>query len=149
MAFKKKPLYKLIKYKSRVHHRRPATKEKNLQKSVKVEVKLKMLKRQNLKWVHTVSFDWFLSSWSELLLSNLEFCLLKVLIYFTRNYYRKSDLGLTFPHFEFWSLYLDMFDQNWSLTKNEDFDQKYLSTGSKTQNVEELSLDLIFYNNFW
>ena len=23
-----------------------------------------------------------------------------------------SDLGLTFPHFEFLSLYLDMFDQN-------------------------------------
>ena len=34
-------------------------------------------------------------------------------------------------------------------TKNEDFDQIYLNTGSKTQNVEELSLDLIFYNNFW
>jgi hypothetical protein len=25
----------------------------------------------------------------------------------------------------------------------------YLNTGSKTQNVEKLSLDLIFYNNFW
>ena len=33
-------------------------------------------------------------------------------------------------------------------TKNEDFDQTYLNTGSKTQNVEELSLDLIFHNNF-
>ena len=29
-------------------------------------------------------------------------------------------------------------------TKNEDFDQTCLNTGSKTQNVEELSLDLIF-----
>ena len=29
-------------------------------------------------------------------------------------------------------------------TKNEDFDQTYLNTGSKTQNV-----DLIFHKNFW
>ena len=29
------------------------------------------------------------------------------------------------------------------------FDQTYLNTGSITQNMEELSLDLIFYNNFW
>ena len=43
-----------------------------------------------------------------------------------------------------------MFDQNWSFVqKNEGFDQTYLNTGSKTQNVEELSLDLIFHNNFW
>ena len=34
-------------------------------------------------------------------------------------------------------------------TKDEDFDQKYLNVGSRTQNVEELSLDLIFHNNFW
>jgi hypothetical protein len=34
-------------------------------------------------------------------------------------------------------------------TKNEDFDQIYVDTGSKTQNGEKLSLDLIFYNNFW
>ena len=33
--------------------------------------------------------------------------------------------------------------------KNEDFDQTYVNTGSKTQNEEELSLDLIFDNNFW
>ena len=40
--------------------------------------------------------------------------------------------------------------ENWELAiiaKNEDFDQTYLNTGSKTQNVEELSLDLIFHNN--
>ena len=43
-----------------------------------------------------------------------------------------------------------MFDQNWSFVhKNEDFVQTYLNTGSKIQNVEELSLDLIFHNNFW
>jgi hypothetical protein len=33
--------------------------------------------------------------------------------------------------------------------KTFNFDQTYLNTGSKTQNVKELSLDLIFHNNFW
>ena len=33
--------------------------------------------------------------------------------------------------------------------KNEDFDQSYLNTGLKTQNVKELRLDLIFHDNFW
>jgi hypothetical protein len=34
-----------------------------------------------------------------------------------------------------------MFDQNWSFVhENEDFDETYLNTGRKTQNVEELSL---------
>ena len=33
--------------------------------------------------------------------------------------------------------------------KSFNFDQTYLDTGLKTQNVEELSLDLISYNNFW
>ena len=33
--------------------------------------------------------------------------------------------------------------------KSFNFDQTYLNTGLKTQNVEELSLDLIFHNNFW
>jgi hypothetical protein len=42
-----------------------------------------------------------------------------------------------------------MVDQNWSFLHNEEFDQTYLNTGSKTQNVEELSLDLTFHNNFW
>ena len=55
--------------------------------------------------LHTVSFDWFLSGLEWIL--NLE-------LYFTRNYNGISDLGLTLPHFEFLSLYLDMFDQNWS-----------------------------------
>ena len=59
--------------------------------------------------MHTVSFDWFLSGLEQIL--NLEFCLLKLLI-FTRNYYGILDLGLTLPHFEFLSLYLNMFDQN-------------------------------------
>ena len=58
----------------------------------------------------TVSFDWFLSGWEWIL--NLEFCLQIFFWYFTRNYNRISDLGLIFPHFEFLSLYLDIFDQN-------------------------------------
>ena len=37
-----------------------------------------------------------------------------------------------------------MFDQNEALcSNNEDFDQTYLNTGLKTQNVEVYSLDLI------
>ena len=44
-----------------------------------------------------------------------------------------------------------MFDQKNEAfcSKNEDLDQTYLNAGSKTQNVEELSLDLIFHNKFW
>jgi hypothetical protein len=34
-------------------------------------------------------------------------------------------------------------------TKTEDLDETYVNTGSKTQNVEELRLDLIFHNKFW
>ena len=34
------------------------------------------------------------------------------LLVWSSNYYRISDLGLTFPHFDFMSLYLDIFDQN-------------------------------------
>ena len=42
-----------------------------------------------------------------------------------------------------------MLDQNLTVcTKSSNFDETYLDTGSKTQNVEELSLDLIFHNNF-
>ena len=33
--------------------------------------------------------------------------------------------------------------------KKEDFGQIYLNTDSKTQNVEKLSLDLIFYDIYW
>ena len=43
-----------------------------------------------------------------------------------------------------------MFDQIEAFgAKNEDFDQTYLHKGSKTQNVEELTLDSTFHNNFW
>ena len=51
------------------------------------------------------------------------------------DYYGISDLGLPLPHFEFLEPVF-----------NEDFDQIYLNTGSKTQNVGKLSQDLIFYN---
>ena len=61
--------------------------------------------------------------------------------------YGISDLGLTLPHFEFLSLYLVMFDQNLHFLCFN-FNQTYLKTGLKTQNGEELSLDLIFLNNF-
>ena len=57
-------------------------------------------------------------------------------------------LGLTLPHFEFWAC-ICLIKIEAFYTKNEDFDQIYLNTGSKTQNVEKLSLDLIFYNNLW
>ena len=43
----------------------------------------------------TVSFDWFLSGWEWIL--NLEFCLLKLLIFYQKLIW---DLGLTLPHFE-------------------------------------------------
>ena len=56
--------------------------------------------------------------------------------YFTKNYYGMTDLGWTFPHCEFLSLYLDMFDQNWSfLQKNEDFDKTYRLKNSKFERV--------------
>ena len=35
------------------------------------------------------------------------------------------------------------------MQKKLQFDQTYLYKGLKTQIVEELSLDLIFHNNFW
>ena len=75
--------------------------------------------------LHTASFDWFLLTKTFDISSDMIM----------------EDLGLTLPNFEFLSLYLDMFDQNWSfLQKNEDFDQKFLNKGSKTQNLEELIL---------
>ena len=53
------------------------------------------------------------------------------------------NITSTLPHFECLGLYLVMFDKIEALcTKNEDFDQKYLNTGSKTQNVEVLVTEL-------
>ena len=48
-----------------------------------------------------------------------------------------SDLGLTILHFEFLSLHFHISDQT------------YVNTGSKTENIEELSLDLNIPFNFW
>ena len=97
--------------------------------------------------VHTESFDWFLSGLEWIL--NLEFCLQK-LWYFTRNYHGISDLGLILPHFEFFSLCLSCLIKIFIFrAKNFIFDQAYQNTGLKIQNVAELSLDLIFCNNFW
>ena len=43
-----------------------------------------------------------------------------------------------------------MFDTMFIVCANSfNFEQTYLNTGLKTQNVEELSLDLIFHDNFW
>ena len=86
---------------------------------------------------HTVSFDWFLSGLEWIL--NLEFCLLKLSIF-----YQKLLWNMRFPHFEFLSLYLSLI-KFFTFSAN----QPYLIIGLKTQNVEELSLDLIFHNNFW
>ena len=61
------------------------------------------------KALYTVSFDWFLFGLEWIII--LEFYLLKLLIFY-QKYYRTSDLSLTFPHFEFLSLYLDIFHQN-------------------------------------
>ena len=46
---------------------------------------------------------------------------------------RMSDLALTILYFEFLSLYFHMSDKT------------YVNVGSKTQNIGELSLDLIFH----
>ena len=105
------------------------------------------------------SSGFFLGFWPTLLVL-IDFCpvksefltlgfVYKNFWYFTRNYYWISDLDSTAPHFEFLGRYLDMNDQNLHFAKNFNFDQIYQNTGLKTQNVEELSLDLIFHKNFW
>ena len=76
---------------------------------IRLDLRLLLYGAVVLHTLHTVSFDWFLSG-SEWIL-NLEFCY-KNFWYFTRHYCGISDLGLTLPHFEFLSLYLNMFDQN-------------------------------------
>ena len=59
-------------------------------------------------------------------------------------------VGLTRPHFEFEAcIQICLIETEAFCTKTEDFDQTYLNKDSKTQNVEELSLDLIFHKKFW
>ena len=66
------------------------------------------------------------------------------------DYYGISDLGLPLPHFEFWSLCLNILIKIFIFcAKSYNFDQTYLNTGLKTQNAEEFSLDQIFHNHFW
>ena len=97
---------------------------------------------------HTVSFDRFLSDLVWIL--NLEFCLQKLFIFYQKLVWNiRSRLNFS----TFW-VFEPIFRYVWSKLKlfaqeNEDFDQIYPNTGSKTQNVEKLSLDLIFYNICW
>ena len=107
-----------------------------------------ILETWSLYRVHTVSFDWFLSGieWHIY----LEFCLLKLLIFYQKLLWNiRSRLNSS----TFW-VFEPVFKYVWSKSsffcaQSFKFDQTYLNTGLKTQNVEELSLDLIFHNNFW
>ena len=97
--------------------------------------------------MHTVRFNWFLSGLEWIL--NLDFCLDFFLIFY-KKLLRNVRYRLSYSSFWVFGLYSDMFHQSFEAfcTKNIDFHQTYLNTGSKTQNVEELSLDMIFHNNF-
>ena len=90
---------------------------------------------------HTVRFDWFLSGLEWII--NLEFSLLKLLIFYQKSLHNiRSRLNFsTFWVFESVFRYI--------CAKSFKFDQAYLNRGLKTQNVEKLSLDLMFHNNFW
>ena len=84
--------------------------------------------------LHTVGFDWFLSG-SEWIL-NLQSCILKLLIYYQKSLWNIKFSTCLIKIFIF-------------CAQSFNFDQTYLNSGLKTQNVEELGLDLIFYNNLW
>ena len=98
--------------------------------------------------LRTVSFDWFLSGLEWIL--NLEFCLIKLLIFYQkllwniRPRFNFSTFWVLEPVFKICLIKIKAF-----CTKNEDFDQIWLNTGSKTQDVGKLSLHLIFYNICW
>ena len=102
----------------------------------------------SLDTLHTVSFNSFLSSLGWIL--NLEFCLRKLLTFYQKVLWSiRSRLNSS----TFW-VFRPVFRYVWSKLKlcaqrNEVFDPTYSNTDSKTQNVEGLSLDLIFHNNFW
>ena len=106
-------------------------------------------KNAYLTTIHTVSFDWFLSVLEWIL--NLEFCLLKLLIFYQKLLW---NIISRLKSSTFW-VFRPVFRYVWSklklcaYKKNEDFNQTCLNIGSKTQNVEEVSLDLIFHNHFW
>ena len=91
--------------------------------------------------MHTVSFDWFLSGLEWIL--NFEFCLLKLLIFYQKLLWNiRSRLNSS----TFWICLIKIFI---FCAQSFNFDQAYLNTGLKTQNLEELSLDLISHNIFW
>ena len=96
-------------------------------------------------WCIIVSFDWFLSDLEWI--PYLELCLLKLLIFFQKLLWNiKSRLNSsTIWAFEPISKFV------WS--KSSCFVHKasilIKCTSLKTQNVEELSLDLIIHDNFW
>ena len=74
---------------------------------------------------------------------NLEFCILKFLIFYQKSFWNiRSRLNTS----RFW-VFGPVF--RYVLSKLKLFAQIYLNTDSKTQNVEKLSLDLILCNNFW
>ena len=86
---------------------------------------------EDRKWwnhtMHTVSFDWFLSGLEWNL--NLEFCLLKLLIFYQKllwniRYRLNSSTFWVFePVFRYFFIKIEAF-----CTKNEDFDQIYVYT---------------------
>ena len=99
----------------------------------------------NILLLHTFSFVWFLSGLEWIL--NLEFCLLKLLISYQKlSWNIRSRLNSS----TFW-VFKPVFTYVWS--KSSFFVHKasilIKHSGIKTQNMEELSLDLIFHNNFW
>ena len=66
----------------------------------------------------------FFSSWKNRVYQNQ--CIMRLVE--TQKICAKSDLGLTFPHFVFLSLFIDTFDQNLHfLWKHFNFDQTYLN----------------------
>ena len=98
---------------------------------------------------HIVSFDWFLSGLCRVNYL-LGVVLLKLLIFYQkllkniRSRLNSSTFWVFEPVFRYFWSKLEAF-----CTKNEDLDQIYLTRGSKTQNVEKVSLALLFPNNFW
>ena len=98
--------------------------------------------------LHSVSFHWFLSGLEWIL--KFEFCLLKLLIFYQKLLWNiRSRLNPS----TFW-VFESVFEYVGSKTsflcaQSFNFDQTYLNTGLKTQNVEGLSLDLLSHNNFW
>ena len=93
---------------------------------------------------------------------NLEFCLLKLLIFYQKLLWCISSRlnqrgincwvlsGLTLPYFEFLSLYLHMFDQNLHLlSKKLQLWSNICKYRFKNSKRGRVGLDLDFHYNFW